>query len=278
MAMELLCTHQLAYRVGGATVVDALGWASGPDGNVARFFVPGFLPCGECPLCRRGLVGACAAAVRPLAEAAPADSAPGAGRTVVLSERFVGAVDEPPGVAALPDDVALLAGVVAFALNAIAVASLAPGDTAIWLGEGPVATAGLALCKSRDASAFVVVGPHAPHPLADQLAQLAAAPASAHGSRKRLLFITDPDAAAWVDAVALAEPGSTFVALGAAGGQFAASLTLPVEARVMLLSAYHPDFVPEALAALRRPELEPLRQRLGGNDPANAAGLMSTRL
>jgi D-arabinose 1-dehydrogenase-like Zn-dependent alcohol dehydrogenase len=259
MALDLVCTHQLTYSVGGATVVDALGWGNGPDGNVARFFVPAFVPCGECPLCRRGLVGACPTGTRFVEASRPAGERPEDGRAITLPERFLAAIDEPAGVAPLPDEVAVMAGVVAFALHALAAASLAPGDVALWLGDGPVATAGVALCRARDASAFEVVDAAA---LALDLSRPTAAPVSTHGSRKRVLFLTEPGAAAWADAVTLSEPGSTFVALGAIGGRFAAGLELPAEARLLLLSAAHPDFVPEALAALRRPELQSLRDRL----------------
>jgi D-arabinose 1-dehydrogenase-like Zn-dependent alcohol dehydrogenase len=267
MALDLVCTHQLAYPVGGTTVVDALGWANGPDGNVARFFVPAFVPCGECPLCRRGLVGACPTGTRFADVARPVGERPEAGRAITLPERFVAAIDEPAGVAALPDEVAVMAGVVAFALHAVAAASLAPGDVALWLGDGPVAAAGIALCRARDASTFAVGADAAA--LAAQLAQPSAAAVSTHGSRKRVLFLTEPGSAAWSSAVALGEPGSTFVALGDRGGRFDAPLVLPAETRLLLLSTAHPDFVPEALAALRRPELQSLRERLLGT-PASA--------
>jgi D-arabinose 1-dehydrogenase-like Zn-dependent alcohol dehydrogenase len=274
MSIDVVCTHQLAYRVGGAAA-DALGWANGPDGEVARFFVPGFLPCGECSLCRRGLVGACAAALRPLSRttAASATTTTPSGHSVAVPARFLAAIDEPPGLPALPDEVALLAGVAAFALHAMAIASLAPGDVAIWLGTGPVTTAGIALCQARDASAFRLEG-DAPALLAE-LSVATSTAVSAHGSRKRLLFITEPSAIAWSEAVKLGEPGAVFVALGPQAPQLPGPLELPADARVLLVSAYHPDFVPEALAALRRPELEPLRQRLAQD---SAGDLVVTRL
>jgi threonine dehydrogenase-like Zn-dependent dehydrogenase len=300
MSLELVCTHLLRYQVAGADAVDALATTRSNSEVAPRFFVPGFLPCGECPLCRRGLVGACPTATRPVA-AADASVGPrdgGRGRALVLPDRFVAAVDEPPGAEVLQDEAAILAGVVAFALHAMATASLAPGDFAIWLGAGPVAAAGAALCSARGAHSFwpsaaaTSADPSAAAAgaataavasvaadVATQLAHLAAAPATAHGSRKRLLFITEPGASAWTDAVALSEPGASFVALGAAGRAVPGSLLLPAEGRVLLLSAYHPDFVPEALAALRRPELAPLRAALTeGPEAAAQAGLRLVRL
>lgn len=282
MSLDLHCTHLLAYRVGGQAVADAVARAGGPGAAGLRYFVPGFLPCGECPLCRRGLVGACGQATRPLGQAAPGSvgsarpSAP-----LALSERFVAALDEPTGVEPLSDEIASLAGVVAFALHALAAASLAPGDFAVWLGDGPVASAGAALSAARGASSFLLPGAHAAAraQLATELAALAAVPATVHGSRKRLLFLTEPSVGAWSDAAQLGEPGATFVALGASATLLPGPLTLPAEARVLVLTAYHPDFVPEALAALRRPELEPLRQRLrNGQQSDPGAGLILTSL
>jgi threonine dehydrogenase-like Zn-dependent dehydrogenase len=275
MSIDVVCTHQLSYHVGGAAA-DALGWANGPDGEVARFFVPGFLPCGECSLCRRGLVGACAAALHPLSRTIATSATSRSGHSVALPARFLAAIDEPPGLPALADEVALLAGVASFALHAIAAASLAPGDVAIWLGAGPIATAGIALCQARDVSAFRLDGDAAA--LLAELSVATSTAVSAHGSRKRLLFITEPSARAWSEAVKLGEPGAVFVALGSEATHLAGPLELPAEARVLLVSAYHPDFVPEALAALRRPELEPLRQRLAADKSTGAGDLVVTRL
>jgi threonine dehydrogenase-like Zn-dependent dehydrogenase len=277
MSLDLVCTHQLRYQVGGAEVVDGIAWATGPAGAVVRFFVPGFLPCGECPLCRRGLVGACPLATRPLVGGAdlPAPTST-RGRALALPDRFLAAVDEPPGVAVLPDEIAVMAGVVAFALHAIAAASLAPGDFVIWLGAGPIAIAGAALATGRGANSFSLCGEDDSGragaadvnlgQLADHLATLAAVPATVHGSRKRVLVLTQPNARTWSDAARLGEPGATFVVLGDAGQSLPGPLALPAESRVLLLAAGHPDFVPESLAALRslefRPTVELLRQDL----------------
>ena len=272
MTVAVACSQLLGYRVGGDLVQDALATAVGSAataaGTLGRLFVPGFLPCGECPLCRRGLVGACRTGLRPFSTgptgasgvtATPAASAASATITALeLPERFVVPIDEPAGAAFLPDDQAVTAGVVAFALHAMATASLAPGDFAVWLGAGALATAGVSLSASRGGNAFALTQANDTGALAEQLAALAAVPATVHGSRKRLLFLTEPELASWTAATALGEPGATFVVLGASSTRMPAGLTLPAEARIFLLSAYHPDFVPEALAALRRNEVPAL--------------------
>jgi hypothetical protein len=170
-----------------------------------------------------------------------------------LPARFLAPVDEPLDVPALTDESAAQAGVVAFALHALAVAGLAPGDVAVWLGQSPVAVAGRALAEAAGAHAFQVR--EALEDVAGLRAEIASAVAGAglaHGAQKRILLLTE--GAPWPTALALADPGSLFVALGPGAGTLPA-LALPAEARLQTLAAYHPDFLPEAFAALRRGEL-----------------------
>jgi threonine dehydrogenase-like Zn-dependent dehydrogenase len=252
MSLVLTPRRRVRYQVGAQPFEDAIALSAAEAGSV-RYFVPGFLPCGECQLCRRGLVGACPAATRPLAET-PAHA------SLTVADRFVAPVDEPADAAPLSDEIAALAGLTAFALHAQAAASLAPGDFAIWIGQSPVAAAGASISESRGASAFHLrdltsASATAEAELADRLAALAAAPATAHGARKRALFLTAASPAAWQTAARLADPGAIFVALGT-NTLTVPALTLPAESRVVMVGKYHPDFLAEALASLRRKEVE----------------------
>lgn len=261
MSLVLTPRHRVRYHVGAQLFEDAIAVTAAEAGAV-RYFVPGFLPCGECQLCRRGLVGACPTAARPLA------GTPG-NAPFTVADRFVAPVDEPPEAEPLSEENAALAGLTAFALHAQAAASLAPGDFAIWIGHGPVAAAGASISESRGASAFMLrdLTPEsatAEAALSTRLAELAAAPATAHGARKRALFLTTATAAAWQTAARIADAGAIFVALGTPDLVLPA-LTLPAECRVVGIGNYHPDFLPEAFAALRRQEVKVDRFVLGAD-------------
>ncbi len=252
MIREIYAIAWAGYHAGGAGRQDAL--VRGLEGgDETRWFLPGFLPCGECGLCRRGLVGACPQARLPLASRD--------GGVMAVDDRFLTPVDEAfapaapaqDALATLPDEVALQAGIGAWALHAQGVASLTAGDFAVWIGRGPLASAGAALCRSRGAHGFFVQDDNEAE-IAASIAAMVAAPATSHGARKRLLFLTEPDARSWSVATRLADAGATFVAFGVAGQSLPGPVALPSEARVAFLAAYHPDFVTEALAALRRNE------------------------
>jgi threonine dehydrogenase-like Zn-dependent dehydrogenase len=264
--MKLRLTHVVRYRVDGTEAWDALATGDrGPEAALGtRWFVPGALPCGECPLCRRTLVGACRAQKAPLEGQPP-------GAVLDLPERFLTAVDEPPELAPLDDRAALAAGVTAWALQALALANAAAGDLAIWLGPGPLPVAGAQLAAARGARAFLLApldgGPalagvtRAPTAEALAAAVLAAeagsAAAEGHAAARgqRRLFASSSDAEALAAVAALAGAGSTTVLLGAGAATLASGFALPVEAMIVRSAAYHPDLVPEALAALRRGEV-----------------------
>jgi L-iditol 2-dehydrogenase len=238
---ELQLTHRFRYRVGSAEASDGLA----RDGEGRRLFVPGYLPCGECPRCRRAQVGACASPRRPLAEV---------GGALSLPARFVAPVDDLLELAPLAPERLALAGPVAWAQSAFTVAGLAPADVAIWLGRGPVARLGHALAQDLGAHSYLLTEERPAGALDDLRARIAAGVAEAgvaHGAHKRVLLLTEPTPAYWTGALALAEAGSTFVALGST----LPAMTLPAESRVLSVGAYHPDFLPEAFAALRRLEL-----------------------
>jgi D-arabinose 1-dehydrogenase-like Zn-dependent alcohol dehydrogenase len=217
-------THLLRYEIDGTPAADAVvevapgASAEPPPG---RLFAPGVLPCGECPACRRGLV-AIWPARRPLLEAAGSTADP-----IDVPDRFLTPLDDPPGLAALTSETALLAGPVAFALQALALASAAPGDAAIWLGGDPLARIGARVAAARGLKSFLLVAVGDP-PLAAEgvaasadpgaLAEAVAAaetPAGGHAARsQRHLIATRSGSATWAVATRLAAPGGTLTFLG----------------------------------------------------------------
>jgi hypothetical protein len=68
--------------------------------------------------------------------------------------------------------------------------------------------------------------------------------------------VTTPDPATLRRAAALAEPGSVLLLMIDGPLTLPEGLTLPADGRLLLQGSYHPDLVPEALAALRRGELD----------------------
>ena len=268
--MRVRLTHvALAAPGGGARFADALGIDEDDPGESARrVFVPGWLPCGECGRCRRALVSACAGG-RPLF----ADSArlPRAALTIDVPERFVTAVDVPAEAARLGDELAVCAGLAATLVDATASAGLTPGDLAIWVGDEFIAEAGAALSAARGCQAFwlpahpssrpdtpsaavTVLAPE-PGPAAWTAALAAAETGAPPGRRTRRIFVTDGGAVLLGEVCRLLDPGSTIARLGAAGTRIDTAIELPPRSRLLALGGYHPDFVAEGLAVLRRGDL-----------------------
>jgi threonine dehydrogenase-like Zn-dependent dehydrogenase len=259
--MEVRITH-VATPVPGAgqRFPDALGVIEGADAG--RVFVPGWLPCGECGRCRRALVTACAHG-RP---SLPDPAAPPRGLTLDLPERFLTPVDVPAEAERLSDFAAVCAGFAATLIDATASAGMTPGDLAIWLGDDFVSAAGSALSAARGCSAFRaartgddvsgVTTLSLADNITDWLAALAVAEsAGPSGRRARRLFVSGGGTEHLAQACALADPGSTIAVLGAAGAALGSGLVLPARCRLLALGGYHPDLVPEGLAALRRGEI-----------------------
>lgn len=273
--MQIIVTHLASYRLGGAVVTDALAIAADATGAPAppRFFVPGFLPCGECGRCRRALVGACATALSPLRDlVAPREAT----RACDLPARFLTAVDEPMDAAALSSEAAAAAGLAAFALYALASANVMPGDLSLWIGTGPLSMAGASCARALGAHGLVIDDADPPStgdtPGGHAQSQIAAETVGdgVHGNRKRVLFAAGSAPADWPLIAALAEPGATIVALGPLLRSLPSGL--PTDARLLHLSVAHPDFVPEALAAIRRGDVA-IPTTAGGprEEPASTA-------
>jgi hypothetical protein len=237
---------------------DALATADGG----ARYFLPGWLPCGECGPCRRGWVAACPRG-RALSES---------DRTVEAEERFLTPIDEPAGLAPLDDAHAACAGVVAELQELAAKAGLGSGDLAVWIGPGARPSLGARLTALRGCPTFHLDGAAAPGvtPLARVdgarawSEALAAVAASAPGGfLERRLFVAHAQPALVDAALALAVPGASLAFLDGAGeGHLRLDALSSNRAIVAAGFGYHPDLVPEALAALRR-------------DPALVEGLLA---
>jgi hypothetical protein len=241
MSLALTLTHRFSYHLGGQEHVDGL--ALGREDR-RRYFVPGFLPCGECGRCRRALVGACVSPRHPLS------SDPAPDLALQLPTRFVIPVDEPDEVARLDPQVLSRAGLVAFALTAASTANLIPGDVALWLGHGPLTDVGVWVSRSSGAHGATIGDPSVSTGTPAELD-------SGHGNRKRVVFLVGPTSDDWTRAIALAEPGATLLAVGSHDQSLPSDLRLPIEARLLQVAAFHPDFLPEAFAALRRREDAP---------------------
>jgi threonine dehydrogenase-like Zn-dependent dehydrogenase len=267
--VRLRLTHLLTYALdgGGRPERDAIGCAPADagGGGESRWFIPGRLPCGGCSLCRRGLVAACAAEVAAL----PGDLSAGGPRWVEPPERFLTPLDDPSGPASSPlsSEVAAAAGLVALAIQAAAAANLTAGDVAIWVGNGVLAEVGAQLTASRGARSLRL-GPGAgaadpsvehhrsvPELLAE-LQATAAPEGTAHQRSTRRLFVTRPEVDALSAAIQLADPGCALALVVRGSVRLPADLALPPETRLTIVSGYHPDLVPEALALLRRGELK----------------------
>jgi L-gulonate 5-dehydrogenase len=276
--VDLRLTHVLRYQLDGAPAADGVAEAGEPGGPGNRLFVPGVLACGECPACRRGLVAICPASRLLIDAAGPVPTAP----LSAVPDRFLTPLDDPPELAPLSSPAALLAGPAALAQQALALASAAPGDAAVWLGSDPLARLGARVAAARGLKAFLLAAAGDPALPADEVttasdpAALAEAitaaetPAGGHATRiQRHLVATSSDPATWSLAARLAAPGGTLTFLGP-GPLRLSAVDLPPELRVLRTGAYHPDLVPESLALLRR---EPA---LG--DHAQPAGDASYRL
>jgi hypothetical protein len=221
-------------------------------------FVPGRIPCGECPACRRALCDACAAA-RPLVI--------GADGRAIIPDRFITAVDS-----ALPSLRAISAGLYADVIGGAGRAGLGAGDTAIWIGEPAWTRAGLSWSHSRGARTFVLVAfppPSSPTVSGPVALPLSAGPAAwraaiadaeaaggpAGGRPERRIFVCGAGAELARVALELATPGSTLSFLRGAPPVLAGLDAAP-PLRLFTGGAGHPDLIPEALAAVSRGEVE----------------------
>jgi hypothetical protein len=178
---------------------------------------------------------------------------------VEAGERFLTAVDDPPGAARLDDALAACAGVVAELQELSAKAGLGSGDLVVWIGDDPRMALGARLSRARGCPTFTL-GAAAEAPL--RLGDGPAAWGEALAGAARL------GAGRLPRAPAVRGPRRPRAAGGGAGpGRPRHQRRDPRRQRrrhlaggrprllPVLVAAgfgYHPDLVPEALATLRR--------------------------
>jgi threonine dehydrogenase-like Zn-dependent dehydrogenase len=261
--MRLRVTHLLVVDAAPDRPADGLAVElAGTPAGARRLFVPGWLPCGECGPCRRGLVAACPRGHAPFAGL----TAPPAAPLELASERFLTPVDVAGD--ALEDPVAVTAGLAAEVIEAAARAGLGPGQVAVWAGTDARCVLGARWAAARAATSF-----HLRHPPAPAAAipldlgdgperwrdTIAAALQQAHGAPERRLFLGGRSADEARAALALADPGTTISFLPGAPAVALDTRAHPLS-RILTAGAsegrYHPDLVTEALAALRKGEMD----------------------
>jgi hypothetical protein len=142
-------------------------------------------------------------------------------------------------------------------------AGLGSGDLAVWIGDGPRAVLGARLSAARGCATFhlrATPGPgggtalglaDGPSVWSDALA--AAAASAPGGFLERRLFVESAEPALVESALALAAPGTSIGFIeGAGSGALPPAALASCRVVVAAGRGYHPDLIPEALAALRR--------------------------
>jgi hypothetical protein len=253
VTVRLRATHLLLAGPDDRRPPDAVARSVDDD---RAFFVPGWLPCGECGQCRRGWVAACP---RGRSSVNGRDSA------LELPERFLTALDEPVGVAPLAPEQAACAGVVAECQELAARAGLGGGDLTVWIGDDARCSLGARLTAARGLTTFRIGG--AGVALREKIVALdpagdprgwneeltAAASGAPGGFQERRLFVAQAAPGLLAAAAALIAPGTTVTILdGRGGGSLDLAALAPGRMILGVGRGYHPDLVPEALAALRR--------------------------
>lgn len=248
------------------TLVDAndalVGAIATRAADGGRFLVPALLPCGECARCRRALTALC-----PRATRVPADAT----GPIELPERFITPLDgfDPPLTAAE----ALAALPLASVLDAAGRIGVGAGDVTVCVGAGALAAAAATSFAARGARSFwlaratsapvagvTVLSPDDPADAWRTSLQPIDAGATAHASggwseRKVFLFASDPASVAAALAV-LDDGGGALAVVQAPASLELRPAELPL-ARVLVHRGAHPDFLPEALAAIRRGDVAP---------------------
>jgi hypothetical protein len=255
---------RLTHRISGATSgmpADALAVVeSGPLPAATRIFVPGRIPCGECAACRRALCEACVAVRVTREEEKDGDAR--SQSIIEVPERFITAIGDDT----MPPTRAIAAGLVAAVIGAAGRAGLGAGDTAIWLGEQALVRVGSSWSVGRGCRTFVWGGAVAPAALALPLeagpmawrtliAEAEAAGGPAGGRPERRIFVCGAGDDLARAALDLVTPGSTLSFLRGAPASLTGLDAAP-PLRILTGGAAHPDLIPEALATLRRTEVD----------------------
>lgn len=273
--MQLEPTAALARPDGTLEAVVGVVVSDG-TATTRRVIVPAALPCGECGRCRRALTVACERVRFPFGRDVGATAL---GPRVEVTERFATALD---GTDAQPlsDPAALAAAPVARVLDALGRIGVGPGDLVAWVGEGTLVTAGAALCSHRGARVFVLafnrpatLPESVQHVTPDEapavLAQVEASTPGGFLERKLLVGTSEP--ALIQSALALVTPGTAASFMAPIDRLTVAPSPSWTNARLVFHDGFHPDFLPEALAAVRKNEVDP--ERLVAAIPNRPSGL-----
>lgn len=247
LAPEDFCS--LEKRPPGGAVV-GLVTECGDDASAclgARVLVGAVNACGECNVCRHGLVAACSR-LKILGE----DVDGGCAQKVVTRERWLTRLDERLNVPG--PQAALIPGPVLTAYNLYTHADISPGDLVITLGDGPIAKVAASLGTHRGAQVIAAAGEEPAGQIREALAQID----SLDCPQKILLC----DASSGLrQAVDFAAPGSVIVAYGQ--DESISSLDLCArELKILGFRYSHPDLIPEIAALVVKGDLElaPLHQ------------------
>jgi threonine dehydrogenase-like Zn-dependent dehydrogenase len=201
-----------------------------------RVLVGPVQPCGECDVCRRGRVSVCPNRTRRGVELDGALGGQMVARSRWLCDLEGLGAPEGPEAAALAREAPL-------AYEMFARAGVAPGETTIWIGGGPIARFGLEIARAKGAVAF-------------------ASEPGAGAARPFRIFETSGRDDARLRAVSLADDGAIVTMLSgeATGAGDAAPLPLAaaLDREVVLVgvSGAHPDLLPECAALVARGELD----------------------
>lgn len=207
-------------------VVVAAGAAAG-DALGQRMVVGPVRACAECDVCRRGHPAVC-----PNRSQFGIDCHGTVASHVVVPRRWATALAGPLAGVAPGPTAALLGREAALAYEMIVRAGLAPGETTVWVGGGPIATLGMALARAKGATAY---------------ADHDAPPSSWR------IFETSGQDAGRARAAGLAAAGATVVL--APGIGIVPSELWNREVTVVGVAGPHPDLVPELCALVARGEL-----------------------
>jgi L-iditol 2-dehydrogenase len=206
------------------------------------------LACADCDLCRRGHPAVC-----PNARRYGVDLDGALASHLVAPARWVLALDGPFAGLFPGPEAAALAREAPLAYEMLARAGVAPGETTIWLGDGPVAAFGVAVARAKGATALALSPDERELP-PQALRKAIAARAGAPPWRA---FETSGSALGRRRGLALAAPGGTLVCL-APGDAAAIPLddALAAEVAIVGVAGPHPDLYPEVAALAARGDID----------------------
>ena len=249
-APELAALAAATGRAPGGAAVGRVVATGDAAGHLAgkRVVAGPILACADCELCRRAHPAVC-----PHARRYGVDIDGAFASHLVAPARWILALDGPfdgllPGPAA-----AALAREAPFAYEMFARAGVAPGETTVWLGDGPIAAFGAAIARAKGATAVEPT----PAEVALSPDELRVALAARAGAPPWRAFETAGTADGRRRALALAIPGGTAVCLApGAGAPLGIDDALAAEVAIVGVAGAHPDLYPEVAALAVRGDVD----------------------